>query len=159
MSRTFIINEIHNIYLSHLTEKNKKEDKLFKTLLTKEEYISKNYSYLLPIFKKHAFPSEKWHELVRECLYYDKEDITYLTGRVFLLLNRYCDSQGSFLEINNNAKSQIFPRFQMLLRLLELHKELLFDILPKLKTNLTYNIHESERYGRTIVVTLTGKKH
>ena len=125
-----------------------KKINLLKHYFQMSSIFPKSITILYTLFQKNHFPSEKWHELVRECLFYEKQDIVYLTGRVFLLLNRYCKSIGSFLETNNSNNSPILPRLHLIIKLLELHNELLFEIYPRMKNSMTYNVYEIDKFDK-----------
>lgn len=120
MTRQRLINEIHKLHF----EKNEEKDEIMD-----EIYIFGKYPDLETLYRQYKKPADRWHQLVREVLFSDRQSIRYMYDRTIQLIRRFGGDTESYFEVRTELGTYILPdRLSDLNRLLELYKIFFRDI-------------------------------
>jgi hypothetical protein len=145
LSRSYLADELLNIYLAKLNE-DPSDSKKLRELLSNQTYIQQYYNYLDDLFDRNSFEGEKWNTFAREVLFFNKESLQYIVNRIMHLYRKYGKSEnGSYIEIRPHNKDNIlFQRLLQLNKLFEFSKDLLDEIVPKLMRTIHFEISNSD---------------
>ena len=133
MSRQALINEIERLYVE---AGEKKRD------LLDELYVFNKYPALAQLFETSRSSDEKWAQLVREVLFFDKADLRYMYNRVMLLTRRFAQQRSSYFTVNRSTGSYLLPdRLSDLNRMSELYEEFFYQIYPRISRRLNFEVY------------------
>ncbi|AFU57244.1 hypothetical protein Ngar_c02960 [Candidatus Nitrososphaera gargensis Ga9.2] len=142
MSKQLLLNEIERLYIEGIEPKENLRDEL---------YVKKNYPHLDSLFAQYRSENEKWEQLVREVLFYDKQDITYMYNRTMLLVRRFGQATTDYFRSSSPTGTYILPdRLSDLNRMFELYHEFFSDIYPGIINELNFGIYAHERISNEI---------
>jgi len=142
LSRQLLINELERIYLE---EKEKKKD------LLDDLYVFSKYPKLAQLFQLYRSPNEKWFQVVREVLFYEKEDLRYMYNRVMQLIRRFRQSVGSYFVVNSATGTYLLPdRLSDLNRLSGLFEEFFYEIYPQISGRLNFDVQSQEKISELL---------
>jgi hypothetical protein len=142
LTRQLLLNEIERI---HLEDNEKKKD------MIDEVYVFNKYPHLSSLFEQYRVGNEKWHQLVREVLFYTKDDLRYMYDRTMQLLRRFCKDTTLYFDIKTEIGTYTLPdRLSDLNRLLELYLEFFNYIYPKISRKLRFDVYSQELDSRAL---------
>lgn len=136
MTRQLLLNEIERVYLEN---NEKKED------MVNEIYVFTKYPYLSSLFEQFKIGNEKWHQLVREIIFYTKDDLRYMYDRTMQLLRRFRKNVATYFDVKTEIGTYTLPdRLSDLNRLFELYIEFFTVIYPNISRKLRFDIYSEE---------------
>jgi len=142
LTRQLLLNEIERVYLEN---NEKKED------MIDEIYIFNKYPHLSFLFEKFRVGHERWHQLVREVLFYTKNDIRYMYDRIMQLLRRLHKDITPYFKVKTETGTYTLPdRLSDFNRLFELYIEFFTDIYPNISRKLRFDIYSQEKDSRAL---------
>lgn len=147
MTRQALFNEIQKLYVE-------REEK--KAEIANDVYIFQKYPHLKGLFEEYKLSGERWHQLVREVLFFDSESIRYMYDRTMQLIRRFGQETKAYFEIKTELGTYILPdRLSDFNRLLELYEVFFCEIFPGLTKRINLDILTEERRSRI----MAGKIH
>lgn len=136
MTRQLLLNEIERI---HLENNEKKED------MVDEVYIFNKYPHLSSLFEQYRIGNERWHQLVREVIFYTKDDLRYMYDRTMQLLRRFHKDVTAYFKVKTEIGTYTLPdRLSDLNRLFELYIEFFTVIYPNISRRLRFDVYSQE---------------
>jgi hypothetical protein len=136
LTRQLLLNEIERI---HLENNEKKED------MIDEIYIFNKYPHLSSLFEQYRIGNEKWHQLVREVIFYTKDDLRYMYDRTMQLLRRFHKDVTAYFNVKTEIGTYTLPdRLSDLNRLFELYIEFFAVIYPNISRRLRFDVYSQE---------------
>lgn len=146
MTHQTLINEIQKLYVE------KKEKKL--DIVSEKLYIFQKYPHIKNLYEEYRGRSEKWHQLVRETLFFDSQSIRYMYDRTMQLIRRIGQNTRLYFTIKTELGTYTLPdRLSDLNRLMELHRIFFCEIFPELSKRITLDVLREEYKSRIV----TGK--
>jgi hypothetical protein len=137
LTRQLLLNEIQRIYVEN---KEKKED------ISDEIYAFKKYPHLVSLFEQNRIGSEKWEQLVRELLFYTRDDLRYMYDRTMQLIRRYQTNTSMYFKLKTEGGTYTLPdRLSDLNRLFELYMEFFTTIYPNVNRKLSFDVYQREQ--------------
>lgn len=136
MSRQILLTEIERLCY---------EEGESKENLRDEIYALDKYPGLAHLFQQYKTDGERWHQIVREVLFCDKEDIRYMYNRIMLILRRFKLPKEKYFEVSSATGTYLLPdRLSDLNRLLDLYQEFFYEIFPQIIKELNFNVFTKE---------------
>ena len=145
MTRQLLLSEIERIYVA---EKEKKDD------ILNDVYILNKYPHLSSLFQQYRLGNEQWFQLVREVLFYSKDDLRYMYDRAMQLIRRFGKDVSSYFDVKTELGRYTLPdRLSDLNRVLELYQDFFNTIYPRINRRLRFDVYSREKdtkslYGR-----------
>lgn len=142
MTRQLLLNEIQRLYVEN---KEKKED------IIDEVYAFKKYPHLPLLFEQYRIGKEKWDQLVRELLFYTKDDLRYMYDRTMQLLRRHQRDTSMYFRVKTEVGTYALPdRLSDLNRLFELYVEFFTMVYPNISRKLRFDVYPREQDSRIL---------
>jgi hypothetical protein len=136
LTRQLLLNEIERIYL----ENNEKKENMVD-----EIYVFNRYPLLSSLFGQYKIGNEKWHQLVREVIFYAKGDLRYMYDRTMQLLRRFHKDVTAYFDVKTEVGTYTLPdRLSDLNRLFELYIEFFTVIYPNVNRRLRFDVYSQE---------------
>jgi len=122
-----------------------------KSNLLDELYMLSKYPRVAQLFQLYRSKDEKWHQLVREIIFYDRLDLRYMYNRVMRLMRRFGQPLDSYFAVNSATGTYLLPdRLSDLNRLSELYEEFFYRIYPSVAKHLNFETYSQERTSNVL---------
>jgi len=142
LTRQALINEIQKLYV---------EKKEKKAEIANDVYIFQKYPDLKSLFQEYKLSGERWHQLVREVVFFDSESVRYMYERTMQLIRRIGKDTKMYFKLKTELGTYILPdRLSDFNRLLELYEVFFCDIFHGLARRINLDVLSEENKSQIV---------